>query len=116
MSQKFTSAQRKYSTTERTCLGVLAAIEHFRPYVEGTEFTVITDHASLIWLQNLKNPNGRLGRWILRLQQYNFKLVHRKGKHNVVPGALSRAVEEIAVMSENFNGAARNGMTICETN
>lgn len=105
MSQKFTSTQRKYSTTERECLGVLAAIEHFRPYIEGARFTVITDHASLIWLQNLKNPNGRLGRWILRLQQYDFKLVHRKGKHNVVPDALSRAmVDEIQILSENFNG------------
>lgn len=105
MSQKFTSAQRKYSTTERECLAVLAAIEHFRPYIEGAHFTVITDHASLVWLQNLKNPNGRLGRWILRLQQYTFKLLHRKGKHNIVPDALSRAmVDEIHILSENFNG------------
>lgn len=104
MSQKLSSAQRKYSTTERECLAVLLAIEHFRPYVEGTHFSVITDHSSLIWLQNLKEPAGRLGRWILKLQQYDCRIVHRKGKFNVVPDALSRAfVFEIDVVQENWS-------------
>lgn len=90
-SAKLTPAQRKYHVTERECLAVLSAIEKFRPYVEGTAFTVITDHASLLWLSNLKDPTGRLARWALRLQSYDFTLVHRKGKNNVVPDALSRA-------------------------
>lgn len=94
-SQKFTSAQRKYMTTERECLAVLTAIEKFRAYVEGTRFTVITDHASLLWLRNLKDPAGRLGRWALRMQAYDFELVHRKGKTNIVPDALSRSVNII---------------------
>lgn len=95
-SQKFTSAQRKYHTTERECLAVLSAIEKFRPFIEGVPFTVITDHASLLWLQNLRDPAGRLGRWALRLQAYNFTLIHRKGKFNVVPDALSRCVNVIS--------------------
>lgn len=104
MSHKLTSTQKKYSTTERECLAVLMAIEHFRPYVEGSKFSVITDHSSLIWLQNLKDPVGRLGRWILKLQQYDFKFIHRKGKFNLVPDALSRAfVSEIKLSLENFS-------------
>lgn len=94
-SRKLSAAQRKYHTTEKECLAVLSAIEKFRPYVEGSHFTVITDHASLCWLQNLKDPSGRLGRWALKLQQYNFSLIHRKGKLHVVPDALSRSVEII---------------------
>lgn len=97
MSQKLSSAQRKYQTTERECLAVLMAIEKFRPFIEGTKFTVVTDHASLLWLQNLKDPSGRVGRWALRLQAYDFNLVHRKGKFMVVPDALSRAVETVDV-------------------
>lgn len=103
MSHKLTSAQRNYSPTERECLAVILAIEFFRPYVEGTDFTVITDHASLLWLLNVKQPTGRIARWILRLQSYNFTLVHRKGKFNVVPDALSRAIDEIDVTSADFN-------------
>lgn len=89
-SQKLTTCQRKYSATERECFAVLCAIEKFRPYIEGVHFDVITDHASLVWLKNLKDPTGRLSRWALRMQQFDFTLTHRKGKLNVVPDALSR--------------------------
>lgn len=97
LSAKLNDAQKKYTTTERECSAVLTAIERFRPYVEGVKFNVITDHASLLWLQSLRDPTGRLGRWALRLQQHDFTLIHRKGKHNIVPDALSRAVLIISI-------------------
>lgn len=89
-SRTLSRAEQKFSATERECLGVLWAIERFRPYIEGTHFTVITDHYSLLWLHNLKDPQGRLARWALRLQPYSFQLIHRKGKDHVVPDLLSR--------------------------
>lgn len=101
MSQKLSSTQRKYPATERECLAVVLAIEKFRPYIEGVTFDVITDCASLLWLRNLKDPASRLARWAMRLQQYEFQLHHRKGKLNVVPDALSRAVELIEMRSED---------------
>lgn len=97
MSQKFTSAQTKYSTTEKECLALILAIEKFRPYVEGVNFKAITDHASLLWLKNLKDPTGRLARWALRLQVYDFELVHRKGSFNQVPDALSRNIGSVSI-------------------
>lgn len=99
MSQKLSSAERKYQTTERECLAVISAIEKFRAYVEGVKFTVVTDHASLLWLKNLKDPAGRLGRWALRLQAYDFNFVHRKGSQMVVADALSRAINAIDLTS-----------------
>lgn len=93
-SRTLTKTEQKYSATERECLAVIWAVEKFRPYVEGTHFTVVTDHYSLIWLHNLKDPNGRLARWVLRLQPYSFTLVHRKGKEHVVPDLLSRSTLE----------------------
>lgn len=82
--------EQKYSATERECLAVIWAVERFRPYIEGTRFRIITDHYSLLWLSNLRDPQGRLARWALRLQPYDFELIHRKGKENVVPDLLSR--------------------------
>lgn len=92
ISRSLNASERKFSVTEKECLSVLWSIEKFRQYVEATHFTVVTDHFALLWLHNLKDPSGRLARWSVRLQQYDFDVVHRRGKENVVPDALSRAV------------------------
>ncbi len=55
--------------------------------MEGHEFKIITDHASLKWLLKwLSNTNlsTRLARWALSLQRYRFTTEHRKGSKNVL--------------------------------
>ncbi|KAI4897785.1 hypothetical protein NFI96_003241 [Prochilodus magdalenae] len=83
-------SERPYSTTEKECLGVIWALEHFRPYIEGLPVTVYTDHSSLTWLMSRPNPSGRLARWCLRLQDFDVRFVHKPGLKNTVPDALSR--------------------------
>lgn len=93
MSQKLNKAQRNYTITELECLAVVSAIKKFRPYIEGQEFVVITDHASLKWLMGQRDLSGRLARWALKLQGLNFSIEHRRGKENIVPDTLSRVHE-----------------------
>lgn len=89
-SRTLNQAEKHYNTTEKECLAVIWAIEHYRSYLEGAKFTVFTDHHSLIWLSNLKDPRGRLARWVVRLQAYDFEIKHKKGKDNAVADFLSR--------------------------
>lgn len=89
-SRKLTPREQKYSTTEKECLAIVWAIQKNQHYLEGYEFTVVTDHLSLKWLLKLENPKGRLARWIMALQQYKFSVEYRKGSMNVVPDTLSR--------------------------
>ena len=62
----------------------------FRPYIHGREFTVVTDHRPLKWLMTLKDPNGRLARWALKVQDKNMKIEHRPGTQHANADALSR--------------------------
>lgn len=90
LSKKLNSAQRNYSVTELECLAAILSVEKFRCYIEGMPFTIITDHASLKWLMGKRDLAGRLSRWSMRLQAFDFQIEHRKGSENVVPDTLSR--------------------------
>lgn len=89
-SHKLNRAQRNYSITELECLAAVLCIKKFRGYIEGHPFKVVTDHASLRWLMRQSDLNGRLARWSLKLQSFEFSIEHRKGSLNIVPDALSR--------------------------
>lgn len=99
-SAKLNSAQRNYSVTERECLAVIKSIEKFRPYIEGYCFNIITDHSSLKWLMPTRDLSGRLARWSLKLQNYDFTIEHRKGKCNIVADSLSRSCEAVIASLE----------------
>lgn len=90
-SRSLRQAENNYTTTEKECLAIIWGIEKNREYLEGIPFTVITDHLALKWIFGLPNPTGRVGRWVLELQNYDFSIEYRKGKDNVVPDVLSRA-------------------------
>lgn len=89
-SRNLRGAELNYCVTEKECLAVVFAVEKFRQYVEGYEFEVVTDHSALLWLFKQQNLTGRLARWVMKLQQFDFELKHVKGKHNIVPDAISR--------------------------
>jgi len=89
-SRTLNGAERNYSATELECLAVVWGIRHFRGYLEGYQFSVITDHQALRWLRGIESPTGRLARWMLELQQYTFDVKYRRGKLNQVADALSR--------------------------
>ena len=89
-SRVLTRPERRYCVTRRELLAVVTFVQHFRPYLLGRRFLLRTDHGSLTWLSNFKEPEGQLARWLERLQEYDFTIAHRPGRKHQNADALSR--------------------------
>jgi hypothetical protein len=88
-SKALTVAQKKFHPMEGECYALIWGILHFRQYLHRTHFTLRTDHKPLEWLATVLDANGRRGKWIDLLQDYNFKIIHRPGARHANADALS---------------------------
>ena len=88
-SRSLIDREKGYSATEKEALAVVYATDYFRPYLLGKKFTVVTDHSALRWLHSVE-PKGRLARWVMCLQEYDFDILHRPGSENGNADSLSR--------------------------
>jgi len=89
-SRTLGKSEKKYCVTRKELLAMVTFIRHFRPYLLGRKFTLRTDHSSLKWLQQLKEPEGQMARWLEQLQEYNFEIIHRAGNKHANADAMSR--------------------------
>ena len=89
-SKHLNDREAKWSTTEKEAFAIIHAINVFKPYLYGRQFTVITDHRPLEWLMSKNEPAGRLARWALKIQEYDIKIGYRSGKTNQNADCLSR--------------------------
>lgn len=100
-SKSFSRADRNKSTIEQELIAVHWSIGHFRPYLYGKHFIVLSDHKPLVHLYSLKETTPKLTRLRLDLAEYNFSIEHIPGKTNVVADALSRIhIEDIKAIGD----------------
>lgn len=88
-SQKFTAAERNYTTGEQELLAVLHALREWRCYLEGHPFVVKTDHKPLTFLQGVPTLNRRQARWMEYMARFNYTWEYLQGTLNIAD-ALSR--------------------------
>lgn len=89
-SRTLNDTETRYSTIEKELLAIIWACKYFRPYLYGRKFKIYTDHRPLMWLHNLKEPNSKLMRWRLRLEEFDYQIIYKKGKFNTNADCLSR--------------------------
>ena len=89
--KKLLSPQQNYSTFERACLAIVAAVTHFRVYFLAPPFVLRTDHKALTWLF-LKEPNAsaRISSLIATLLEYLMVVKFINGTENTIANVLSR--------------------------
>ena len=114
-SRKMNTAERNYPTHERELLAMIHALRTWRHYFAGQKFTVVTDHYSLQYLRTQPNLSKRQARWLDFIAEFNFDIVHKPGKSNVVADALSRLnTLDCGVTTSVQHGANRG--KICQKN
>lgn len=89
-SRTLNETEQRYSVIERELLSIVWSCKVHRPYLFGNKFKIYTDHRPLVWLFNLKEPNSKLIRWRLKLEEYDFEIIYKNGKQNTNADALSR--------------------------
>ena len=94
-SRTFCDAERNHAQLDREALAVAFGVKKFHNYVCGREFVVWTDHKSLLCLlvEAKAIPNqasGRIIRWAIMMQGYQYQLRYRSGGNNQNADCLSR--------------------------
>ena len=90
-SRCLTKAERKYCTTRKELLAVVASVKQFHHYLYGQEFVIRSDHGSLRWILNFRNTGeGQLARFLETLSAYSFQLKYRAGRIHSNVDAISR--------------------------
>ena len=83
-SRSLTETEQRYSQIDREALAIRWAGERCYMYLIGSSFIIETDHQPLLPLFN--NPHSRppmrIERWLLYLQQFDYRLIHCPGNKN----------------------------------
>ncbi len=91
-SSTLIKAERNYSTSEKEALCLVWGCNYFKNFLVGQKVILTTDHAPLRFLKTNNNPNSRLQRWSIFLNQFQIQdIVYVAGKSNGDADGLSRA-------------------------
>ena len=92
-SKKLRPAETKYSTFDRELLAICLASKHFRHFVEGCEFFVLTDHKPLTFALSTHSDKytPRQTRHLDFISQFRADIRHATGSANFAADALSQA-------------------------
>lgn len=71
-------------------MAITLSVKRFRQYLYGRPFTIITDCSAVAHTFKKAELNQRIGRWVLELSEYQYKIVHRSGQYMRHVDALSR--------------------------
>jgi hypothetical protein len=82
------------SIYEKEMLVILHVVDLWRPYLLGQRFQIKTGHQSLKYFlkQCISSPEQQ--KWVTKLFGYDYEIIYKKGKDNVVVNALSRKYED----------------------
>ena len=106
ISRRFKEAELKWHASEKELVAIVWSLKKWIRYLLPKHFVVFTDHKNLENLFNYTgNKLGKLQRWMIFLQQFDFTAKYLPGKDNFIADYLSRDniapfAKEISMMIE----------------
>ena len=94
-SRQLTPAERNYSTTERECLAMVFSVKKFRHYLICNPVVFFVDHMAIKFLVNKAELSGRLARWVLLLEEFDYTVEYKPGRMHLQADHLSRISDEV---------------------
>ena len=102
-SRSLQGSEKHHSAVEKEAYSIVEALRKWHHFLVGTHFTLITDQKSVAFMFNIKHQskikNEKILRWRIELSSLSYDIIHRPGKENVVPDALSRTVSSVNSLS-----------------
>ena len=83
---------------EKEMLEILHALKKWRPYLIGRHFKVKTNHDSLKYFLEQRLSLEDQQKWVTKMLGYDYEIIYKKGKKNVVVDALSRKYEDVEAL------------------
>ena len=97
-SRSLRKPEKNYCVTRKELSALMFGIKKFKAYLDGRPVRVRTDHSSLQWLTNFKEPEGQVARWLEQLAPYDLHIEHRPGrKHGNADGLSSRPCKQCGI-------------------
>ena len=93
-SRQLAPAEKNYSPTDREALGIIYCCKKFRHYLLGYKVIFHTDHNALKYMVNKPDVTGRIARWVLLLQEFDYEVRIRPGKRHSNADFFSRIAGE----------------------
>lgn len=94
VSKALSLKSQALSTYDKECLAIMIAVDHWRPYLQHTEFLIKTNHKRLLHLDAQRLTSTWQHKARTKLMGLNFKILYKKGSENTVADALSHAAHQ----------------------
>ena len=104
-SRTLQGSEQYHSSIEKEAQAIVESIDHWRHFLLGRHFTLITDQRSVVYMYDTKNSskikNDKILRWRVELSPYSYDIHYRPGKDNVAADTFTR-VKCAAISSESL--------------
>ena len=95
-SRMFQGSEVRHAAVEKEAQAIIEAIRHWRQFLTGRRFSLKTDQRSVSFIFDKghkgKIKNDKIFRWRMELSCYDFDIIYRPGRENVVADTFSRSV------------------------